>query len=890
MLSTTGTTSGATSSATIGCTGQNHPDVWYRVDSGDATLVSVWLGEAGAVDLGLQVWDGCGGNVVYCADGLLHTFATSTNTTYWLQVYSMTTHGGFTICVSKVDQVTYYSQASGFVSDPIWDVVPAGSPGPATFTPTATMVVQAGHAVMLDGGVDVDDLAVNPGGTLELEVNSTFTVHGDQVQLDGSVTAEADSRLALIGAAANMHGLAAQTLWDLHIGTPGGTTLNSPLRIQGTLRLEENAVIHAGAGLLTLLSNITGTGRLDAVPSTATFTGDLTMERYIPAGATNWRLLGSAVQGRQVVHWHDDFITAGYPGSHYPNFDNPVGSGDLWPSIRQHDEPTVQGTSLAQGTSGVTSTDPLTPGKGFAVWCGDALTGTAAFTIDLKGPPTIAVAPIPLQVSYTDRGEPTLDGWNLVSNPLPSPIAFSAITRVDVNNEYYVYDPASGNMAHWDGSASVPEDVLNGTIASSQGFWLKATAPGASATVDESAKVAGNEGGVFGGSSFSSIPLVRLGITGSANNFSDQTLVYFGPGGPSFETDDVLKMDFAHQQAPSIATLATTGEALMVNRYGSYDADISIPVAVRTKVNGNSVVTMQVANTVLSCMWLEDLVTGSLTVVTDGAQYSFTHTPSQTFQTRFMLHATAPLALLAEDGTCGPMSGSASVDVGAGPVDVTWTTLEGMVLLEQPGVSGTVVCNGIAEGGYTVRVTSPASICAEVSQDFTIQNNGEAVEAAIMAPGTVLVNEAVQFTGTATANATFLWDFGDGTTSTEAEPEHTYTLPGIYTVTLTATLGDCSTSISTTVDVTFTTDVGSLGDVAIRVWGAQESFVVEHGFEGGLLDIEVIDATGRVWYAQGHPAVSGRIIVPAGGIAPGVWLVRLAHDGRQATFRVPLLR
>src|SRR5262245_15711244 len=33
----------------------------------------------------------------------------------------------------------------------------------------------------------------------------------------------------------------------------------------------------------------------------------------------------------------------------------------------------------------------------------------------------------------------------------------------------------------------------------------------------------------------------------------------------------------------------------------------------------------------------------------------------------------------------------------------------------------------------------------------------------------------------------YFWDFGDGGTSTDCNPLHTYTLPGVYTVTLTAT-------------------------------------------------------------------------------------------------------
>ena len=46
----------------------------------------------------------------------------------------------------------------------------------------------------------------------------------------------------------------------------------------------------------------------------------------------------------------------------------------------------------------------------------------------------------------------------------------------------------------------------------------------------------------------------------------------------------------------------------------------------------------------------------------------------------------------------------------------------------------------------------------------------------------------VQFTDTSTGSPTsWLWDFGDGNTSTAQNPQHTYTAPGLYTVTLNAT-------------------------------------------------------------------------------------------------------
>lgn len=42
----------------------------------------------------------------------------------------------------------------------------------------------------------------------------------------------------------------------------------------------------------------------------------------------------------------------------------------------------------------------------------------------------------------------------------------------------------------------------------------------------------------------------------------------------------------------------------------------------------------------------------------------------------------------------------------------------------------------------------------------------------------------VQFTDISTKAGDRIWDFGDGTTSTETSPYHLYTTPGIYTVTL----------------------------------------------------------------------------------------------------------
>lgn len=56
-----------------------------------------------------------------------------------------------------------------------------------------------------------------------------------------------------------------------------------------------------------------------------------------------------------------------------------------------------------------------------------------------------------------------------------------------------------------------------------------------------------------------------------------------------------------------------------------------------------------------------------------------------------------------------------------------------------------------------------------------------------------VVGNTANFTNTSTFANSVLWNFGDGTTSTLANPNHTYTATGSYTVTLTVT-NDCGTA------------------------------------------------------------------------------------------------
>ncbi len=640
---------------------------------------------------------------------------------------------GQRLCLDNVNvsgtvvETVYFSRGNGTMSDPIWSTTRIGTPAVAIWDGSKDMTVQIGNTITVTGDHTVKAPIVETGGALVLNGFTTLTATGDLLQVDGTISAADNSAVVLNGTGnTTIIGTSALDLWDLETNTPAGTALSTPLSIRGTLQLTDGS-FDASASSVTLVSNASTTGRLGAVAPTADFIGDLTMERYIPSGATNWRFLGSPVDGATVQSWNDDFITAGFPGSDYPNFDSPVGSGILWPSIRWYNEP-LAGADQSIGITGVPNTSQLLgPGQGFAAWCGDSLGGTAEFKLDVNGAPNIASTPIALPMTWTGSGNPTTDGWNLVSNPLPSAVLFSDITLgADVAGYITYYDPSNGNTAAYDKVSQISTGNATDVIQSSQGFWLKATGPSVTTTIGEAAKIDDNSGGFFGGDQINIAQLVRLQVSSAINELSDETVIHFGAGSPGSDPADVLKFVFAHPAAPQIATGAS-GTQFAINAYGPYNAQLAIPVFVNVAINGTYTISASnMENLGLTCLTLEDLETGATSVLAEGSTVDFTINASDDpTAPRFILHGTAPMDLHATDASCyGVADGLVELELGSGNFDINVTDASGSIIQAQAGASGSVSLQGMPTGQLMIHVSGIPG-CGELSQAFSIQAPAE---------------------------------------------------------------------------------------------------------------------------------------------------------------------
>ncbi len=106
----------------------------------------------------------------------------------------------------------------------------------------------------------------------------------------------------------------------------------------------------------------------------------------------------------------------------------------------------------------------------------------------------------------------------------------------------------------------------------------------------------------------------------------------------------------------------------------------------------------------------------------------------------------------------------------------------------------------------------------------------------------VSINGATVSLGSNTVGAdSILWDFGDGTTSTEASPQHTYTADDAYTVVLTAT-NACGTATADTLVV-----IATEAPVAAFTSDQQE------GCPGMVVQFENLSSANAAWFEWSFP-------------------------------------
>ncbi|MFK8038853.1 MAG: hypothetical protein AB8B74_11220, partial [Crocinitomicaceae bacterium] len=457
-------------------------------------------------------------------------------------------------------------------------------------------------------------LIIESGATLEIADGDSLSIYGD-ITVNGSLISNTsilnftgDCWPTKISAAdtVRLHSLVVSNINNVVISS-GIFELSGDLTVQnGTFNTNDS---------LILISDATGTARIDEITGGGSIVGEIEMQRYIDAGETYWRFLSSAVQGATVADYQGDFITSGYVGSDFPSFP--------FTSVYTYDEGT--------GYVGVSNANQvINQGEGLMVWSGDTITGTDPFVVDYRGVPN--QGDINMLVTFT----PT-DGWNLVGNPYASTIDWDLITGLDrqnMANAIYILNPDTEQYATYINGASA--NGGSNLIASQQSFWVGAIASSPVLTIKESHKSSVDQAFFKAGSAISS----GVHIVLSGNNKTDEAVLrHVENATDGYDSEfDATKKFASWMEYPHVSILNAANEDFTVHSFDKSFQEWSLPIRTIVFQNGDyNLVFNDLTELDVPCIKLEDTYDGQMYDVQDGIPMTFTMSDT-TYLPRFILH------------------------------------------------------------------------------------------------------------------------------------------------------------------------------------------------------------------------------------------------------------
>jgi hypothetical protein len=153
---------------------------------------------------------------------------------------------------------------------------------------------------------------------------------------------------------------------------------------------------------------------------------------------------------------------------------------------------------------------------------------------------------------------------------------------------------------------------------------------------------------------------------------------------------------------------------------------------------------------------------------------------------------------------------------------------------------------------------------------------------------------AVLFTSQSEFGTEYVWDFGDGSTSTEENPVHVYGVDGDYMVTLTVT-NICGSESTTILVSTTTIGINDNETLSFGVYpnpASTELFLQPNGAVPSDLNIDIISTTGQFiqTFAVSKLDASGRIRIDVQGLADGIYYLRAIGNEQQSVVRFDIIK
>jgi len=517
-----------------------------------------------------------------------------------------------------------------------------------SFVPsTGTLIFNGNTTLGGSGTISFNIFTVNNGATVTMStgnvnISSNFTLNASSTFNDNGGT------LTFTGTSGQNISANNKTLANLIVNKSGGTlTFTSAARISGTLTISSVTTV-VSSGNVTLLSTsdgATGNGSIGPIPTGASITGNVTVQRFMSDEGTINRYISVSANSIPVTQLQDDFsVTGSFTGTSFPC----AGCLNNGPSLKWYRESTIGAFEGGyQGYPLASNSEQLVVGRGYLAYMWEASPlNPKVVTMDIVGTVVQGTfdysSPVDL-ITRTNSGQPQFDdddGWNLIGNPYPASITWSNSgaqwSKTDIAPTIYVTDNQAGVFRSWNANTSVG-DIPGGRIAAGQAFWVYANTSGATLSVHEPAKAATT--GVF----FRERPVGtgNLMVSLKHNGITDNSYLVVHPQATmAYDMDyDAIK---PRNPVFDIAFIHPSGKSLAMNAISDIAKAGNIPLKVRSTEAGDYTIAFTSTGPLnyTGELYLIDQVQERSIQITNTATYSFSMEAPMDLTERFYISSS----------------------------------------------------------------------------------------------------------------------------------------------------------------------------------------------------------------------------------------------------------
>lgn len=184
-----------------------------------------------------------------------------------------------------------------------------------------------------------------------------------------------------------------------------------------------------------------------------------------------------------------------------------------------------------------------------------------------------------------------------------------------------------------------------------------------------------------------------------------------------------------------------------------------------------------------------------------------------------------------------------------------------------------------SEGLYTVTVTN-TDACSGVGESDAILVSVNPSPTADASFNQTFGSYTVQFLNNSINATSYSWDFGDGQTSTQANPSHTYANGGDYVVTLTAINGDCEDVMTINLGSVSVQEIQSSAVINLYPNPASEQITIAASQLEGAISVRFFNLTGQLVKNEviNHTSGSLQYNIGLSEVSEGMYIVEISNE------------